>query len=54
LGAPHCADAAEDRIGLIFTAFNAGLTLGAFGWGMLVDIIGVSSVPLTSRIPLTV
>ncbi|GAA6001454.1 hypothetical protein JCM5350_000050, partial [Sporobolomyces pararoseus] len=31
---------ADARIGDIFTAFSAGLTVGAFAWGLLVDIIG--------------
>ncbi|GAA5909478.1 uncharacterized protein JCM6883_003959 [Sporobolomyces salmoneus] len=31
---------ADARIGDIFTAFSAGLTVGAFTWGLLVDIIG--------------
>lgn len=30
----------DARIGDIFTAFSAGLTVGAFAWGLLVDIIG--------------
>ncbi|GAA5872979.1 hypothetical protein JCM16303_006899 [Sporobolomyces ruberrimus] len=30
----------DARIGDIFTAFSAGLTVGAFMWGLLVDIIG--------------
>ena len=30
----------EDQIGNISTAFSAGLTAGAFTWGVLVDIVG--------------
>ncbi|GAA6059099.1 hypothetical protein JCM10212_002070 [Sporobolomyces blumeae] len=33
-------DVADNRIGDIFTAFSAGLTVGAFFWGLMVDIIG--------------
>lgn len=32
----------ESEIGDLSTAFNTGLTLGAFTWGLLVDILGVS------------
>lgn len=30
----------DDKTGLIFTAFSAGLTIGAFTFGLAVDIIG--------------
>jgi hypothetical protein len=32
----------EKDIGDLSTAFNTGLTIGAFTWGLLVDILGVS------------
>lgn len=35
------ADLSEGRIGDLSTAFNTGLTIGAFTWGLLVDILGV-------------
>ena len=28
------------NIGLLSTAFSVGLTIGAFSWGILVDVIG--------------
>ena len=31
----------DAQLGNIFTAFSAGLTAGAFVWGILVDIIGM-------------
>jgi MFS family permease len=34
----------EGRIGDLSTAFNTGLTIGAFTWGLLVDILGVRPV----------
>ncbi|WWC90725.1 uncharacterized protein L201_005662 [Kwoniella dendrophila CBS 6074] len=30
----------DSQIGALSTAFNFGLCIGAFGWGMLVDIVG--------------
>jgi MFS family permease len=30
----------DSQLGNVFTAFSAGLTAGAFVWGVLVDIIG--------------
>jgi MFS family permease len=30
----------DDKTGLVFTAMSAGLTIGAFTWGLAVDIIG--------------
>ncbi len=33
----------DAQLGNIFTAFSAGLTAGAFVWGVLVDIIGKHS-----------
>ena len=36
------ADRRESRIGDLSTSFNTGLTIGAFTWGLLVDILGVS------------
>lgn len=33
----------DRQLGNIFTAFSAGLTAGALVWGVLVDIIGLSS-----------
>ncbi|TFK55265.1 MFS general substrate transporter [Heliocybe sulcata] len=30
----------DDEFGNIFTAFNTGLTVGAFTWGLLVDVVG--------------
>jgi hypothetical protein len=35
---------AESDIGDLSTAFNTGLTIGAFTWGLLVDILGVSHI----------
>jgi len=32
----------DKQLGNIFTAFSAGLTAGAFVWGVLVDKIGKS------------
>jgi hypothetical protein len=37
------SDDIESDIGNLSTAFNTGLTIGAFTWGLLVDILGVSS-----------
>jgi MFS family permease len=34
----------EGRIGDLSTAFNTGLTIGAFTWGLLVDILGVCPI----------
>jgi MFS family permease len=36
----------EGRIGDLSTAFNTGLTIGAFTWGLLVDILGVRGTSL--------
>jgi MFS family permease len=36
---------AGGQLGNIFTAFSAGLTAGAFVWGVLVDIIGKALHP---------
>ena len=33
-------DVSNDHVGDLSTAFNVGLTVGAFTWGMLVDIVG--------------
>jgi MFS family permease len=33
----------DNQIGNIYTAFAAGLTVGALFWGLSVDIIGVST-----------
>ncbi|GAA6042999.1 hypothetical protein JCM8097_003880 [Rhodosporidiobolus ruineniae] len=33
-------DIGDDRIGDLSTAFSAGMTVGAFFWGLMVDIIG--------------
>ncbi|PWN46060.1 MFS general substrate transporter [Ceraceosorus guamensis] len=30
----------DGNIGTLFTAFNVGLTVGAFSWGILVDVVG--------------
>lgn len=30
----------DDQIGNLSTAFNVGLTTGAFTWGILVDLVG--------------
>jgi MFS family permease len=30
----------DNRIGDLSTAFNVGLTTGAFTWGILVDVVG--------------
>jgi MFS family permease len=32
----------EGDIGWLYASFNAGLMVGAMGWGMAVDVIGVS------------
>lgn len=34
------ADDQDDRIGDLSVAFNVGLTVGAFTWGILVDVVG--------------
>ena len=39
------SDDTESDIGNLSTAFNTGLTIGAFTWGLLVDILGVSLDP---------
>jgi MFS family permease len=38
----------EGRIGDLSTAFNTGLTIGAFTWGLLVDILGVCPTSIGS------
>ncbi len=43
----------DAQLGNIFTAFSAGLTAGAFVWGVLVDIIGKHSSPRLVLLMLT-
>ena len=38
----------EADIGWLYASFNAGLMAGAMGWGMAVDVIGVSACVDTS------
>lgn len=40
---PNFGRVDDDNIGTLFTAFNVGLTVGAFSWGILVDVIGRKS-----------
>lgn len=50
LSADYELTGAESDIGNLSVAFNTGLTVGAFTWGLLVDILGVSpAIGLLSR-----
>lgn len=40
----------NDRSGNISTSFSAGLTAGAFFWGVMSDLIGIAPVPLRSSL----